>query len=31
MPATTPDAGFARLEERVAAGERFPLVLVERP
>jgi ribonuclease HI len=24
-----PDAGFARLEERVAAGERFPLVLVE--
>jgi len=24
-----PDAGFAKLEERVAAGERFPLVLVE--
>jgi ribonuclease HI len=25
------DSGFARLEERVAAGEQFPLVLVERP
>ncbi|HUQ14603.1 MAG TPA: ribonuclease H [Gemmatimonadales bacterium] len=24
-----PDAGFAKLEARVAAGERFPLVLVE--
>jgi ribonuclease HI len=24
-----PDAGFAKLEERVAAGEGFPLVLVE--
>ena len=24
-----PDAGFAKIEERVAAGERFPLVLVE--
>jgi ribonuclease HI len=24
-----PDAGFAKLEERVAAGEEFPLVLVE--
>jgi ribonuclease HI len=24
-----PDAGFAMLEERVAAGEEFPLVLVE--
>ena len=25
-----PDAGFARLEARVAEGERFPLVLVEQ-
>ena len=25
-----PDAGFAKLEDRVAAGERFPLVLLER-
>jgi ribonuclease HI len=24
-----PDAGFAKLEQRVQAGERFPLVLVE--
>lgn len=24
-----PDAGFARLEDRLAAGERFPLLLVE--
>ena len=24
-----PDAGFAKLEQRVASGERFPLVLVE--